>query len=425
MRSGGPMVGKCIRRFNCYGFESDQYDSCKEQIAAENWKSARILNHILMVMMFVYAILSLSGVINRSFAPCYELCLVYTILVEVQFAMPHHRKTGNVRAARIDIGSACAGLMFFGIVASIVDPHQVATSFLVMQTLVALFLNYSLGYLMLFELGCMLIFDISSYLVKAPAIASGDVLNAFSFFLVCGFIAYFFHRERIHHYLISNHYHFMANIDSLTGLLNHQYFFAEADRILSGMPDAEYVFAVIDIDHFKEINDRFGHQVGDYCIRAVATNMLWSLLQSAPESCTDVVNDLFPAGKQAFIDNPGASYECDYKWTNKGFDKAKVATGRIGGDEFAILLSGRDPMARVRLAAEAIRTVRLPDGSGITCSIGCVQIRESESAGAIYKCADDALYAAKKNGRNQIFAVDGQISQSAEEHCDEKDQTRV
>lgn len=178
------MVGKCIRRFNCYGFESDQYDSCKEQIAEENWKSARILNHILMVMMFVYAILSLSGVINRSFAPCYELCLVYTILVEVQFAMPHHRKTGNVRAARIDIGSACAGLMFFGIVASIVDPHQVATSFLVMQALVALFLNYSLGYLMLFELGCMLIFDISSYLVKAPAIVSWDVLNAFSFFLV-------------------------------------------------------------------------------------------------------------------------------------------------------------------------------------------------------------------------------------------------
>ena len=87
----GPMVGKCIRRFNCYGFESDQYDSCKEQIAAENWKSARILNHILMVMMFVYAILSLSGVINRSFAPCYELCLVYTCLL---YTSPSPRDRG-------------------------------------------------------------------------------------------------------------------------------------------------------------------------------------------------------------------------------------------------------------------------------------------------------------------------------------------
>ena len=63
----------------------EQYGSCRGLIAAENWKSARILNHILMVLMGIYAVLSLTGVINRSFAAYYGITLVYTVLVEVLF----------------------------------------------------------------------------------------------------------------------------------------------------------------------------------------------------------------------------------------------------------------------------------------------------------------------------------------------------
>ncbi len=396
------MNGKQLKRLNCYGFETEQYDSCRELIGEENWKSARILNHILMVMMGIYAVLSLLGVINQGFAPYYGAAFGYTVLVEILFLMPHHRDPGNARTACIDIGSACAGLMFFGIIASVADPSQVATSFLVMQTLVALFLNYSLGQLMLVELVYMLIFDASSYAVKAPGIAEGDMLNAFSFFLVSGFFAYFFHKERIHHYLISNHYHFMAHIDSLTGFLNHQYFFAETDRILAGGQAEDLVFAVIDIDHFKEINDRFGHLEGDYCIRAVTANMLWSLLHTAPDSCTDMIQVLFPEGKQAHIDNPDASYQDFYSWGSDRFEKAAAAVGRIGGDEFAMLVGGPDPMERVEQVENAIRTVILPDGSPITCSIGCVRIKARQGSKSVYKCADDALYEAKKNGRNQI-----------------------
>ena len=180
------MNGKQLKRLNCYGFEAEQYDSCRELIGEENWKSARILNHILMVMMGVYAVLSLLRVISQAFAPYYGISLGSTVLVEILFLMPNHRDPGNARSAGIDIGSACAGLMFFGIIASVADPSQVATSFLVMQTLVALFLNYSLGQLMLVELVYMLIFDASSYAFKAPGIAEGDVLNAFSFFRVPG-----------------------------------------------------------------------------------------------------------------------------------------------------------------------------------------------------------------------------------------------
>ena len=401
------MNGKHLHRLNYYGFEPEQYRSCRELIAGENWKSARMLIHILMVMMGIFALLSLLGVINRAFAPYYGTPLAYTVLLEARFLSPRHRDPGLARGAGVDIGFACAGLMLFGIIASIVDPVQVATSFLVMQTLAALFLNFSFGYLMLFEFASMLVFDISSYMVKAPAVVSGDVLNAFSFFLVSGFMGYFFHKERVHHYLINNHYHFLAHIDSLTGLLNHQYFFSETDRILGSAKAGNLVYAIVDIDHFKEINDRFGHLEGDHCIRAVATNMLWSLLHSAPDSCADLIGVLFPDGLQAGIDNPCIPYDDYYNWNHDRFDKAKAAVGRIGGDEFAVLVGGPDPMARVKQIEDAIRTITLPDGRKITCSVGCVQIAEHQSARSVYKRADDALYEAKRNGRDRMHIVDG------------------
>ena len=300
-----------------------------------------ILNHILMVLMGIYAVLSLAGVINRSFAAYYGITLVYTVLLELAY---------------------------------------------------------------------MLIFDISSYMIKPSAVASGDILNAFSFFLVAGFFAYFFHRERIRNYLKSNHYHFMAHIDGLTGVLNHQYFFAETDRILSSGHAGDLVFAVIDIDHFKNINDRFGHQAGDHCIRAVATSMIWTLLHTAPESCEDLIRTLFPEGLEAHIDHLDHVYDDYYYWGDDRFEKAKAAVGRIGGDEFAVFAGGPDPMDRVEKIKDAICAIELPDGRTITCSVGCVRVSENQSIKSVYKDADDALYAAKKNGRGRIVtAVGGEV----------------
>lgn len=396
------MKGKLLQRLNYYSYEPAQYHSCREQMAAENWKFARLLNHIMMVMMAIYALLSFFGALKHMYALYYGICLIYTVLVEILFWQPLHRDPKNAKQADIDIGSACAALMFFGIVASVVDPSQVATSFLVMQTLVTLFLNYSFGYLLLFEFVYMLIFDVSSYLVKSPAVFSGDVLNALSFFAVSGFIAYFFHKEKIRNDLINNHYHFLAHIDSLTRILNHQCFFAETDRVLGSNHAKDLVFAMIDIDHFKEINDRFGHQTGDYCIRAVTTHMLWTLLQTAPTSCADLIQVLFPEGIQAHIENPGISYREFYDFGYDKFETAEAALGRIGGDEFALLVGGPDPMGRMRQVEDAIRAISLPDGSNLTCSMGCVRVTGNPSSKSVYKSADEALYQAKEGGRNRI-----------------------
>jgi GGDEF domain-containing protein len=408
------MNRKRFERWNCYGLEPAQYRSCVEQIAAANWKSAREINRILMVMMGIYALLAMFRALPSVFALFYMISLGYTVLVELLLRILRRGKVENARVADIAIGLACAGLMLFGIFASIADPRQVATAFLVMQTLSALFLGYPFRRIVLFELVFMLVFVLSSFLAKKHAEAASDTLNALSFFLVAVFIAYSYHRERVRHYLVSNHDHLMAHVDSLTGLLNHQYFFEEAERILKNDRQGEFVFAMFDIDHFKEINDRMGHQVGDYCIRAVAVNMLWTLFRTSPESCEDLLEAIFPQGKQAQIDNPGAIYKDFYGWGNDRFEKAMAAAGRIGGDEFAVLAGGQNPMDRVRKIQDAIRTIRLPDGSAITCSVGCVRVNGCRSSQIVFKDADDALYEAKEKGRDRICTVTEEDGRSAQ-----------
>jgi len=159
-----------------------------------------------------------------------------------------------------------------------------------------------------------------------------------------------------------------AEIDALTGTMNRRTIdiwiertFAEAER--SGRP-VSVLF--IDLDHFKSVNDRFGHGCGDDCLRAVST-ALRSVLSDA---------DMF---------------------------------GRYGGEEFITVLPGRDG-AEARAVGERMRTavenceVR-HEGQRVrlTVSIGIAtrQRGEDTPAAAIAR-ADKALYAAKRQGRNCV-----------------------
>jgi diguanylate cyclase (GGDEF)-like protein len=122
----------------------------------------------------------------------------------------------------------------------------------------------------------------------------------------------------------------------------------------------------IDLDHFKQINDSFGHQAGDACLRAIIDPIHAELRQSD-------------------------------------------AIGRYGGEEFVVILSGADAAAAIPIAqriVERVSEVRV-DGFGtpisLTCSIG---IAASDTLGLwgepLLARADAAVYVAKRSGRNQI-----------------------
>lgn len=157
----------------------------------------------------------------------------------------------------------------------------------------------------------------------------------------------------------------LAETDALTGLANRRRFVAGLAAAVA-LPQP-VTLMMIDVDHFKTINDRFGHLAGDACLRAIARV---AADQAAPVS-------------------------------------ALVA--RIGGEEFGILLGGvgietaRDMAVAIRRALALVPWHMVhPELTGATVSIGLCAGEGPLDGTALHACADDALYAAKRNGRDRI-----------------------
>jgi len=162
----------------------------------------------------------------------------------------------------------------------------------------------------------------------------------------------------------------LAEVDSLTGLLNRRAFFARAQDICARSIAAGAMSAVmLDVDHFKRINDDYGHDVGDEALRALARTV---------------------AGTRAVV-------------------------GRLGGEELAILLEGSDLAAAVELAErlrENVAALRLKTEKGplsFTCSFGVSEWLQDDTIDRLLKRADLALYEAKHGGRNRVVAAEAGI----------------
>ncbi len=173
----------------------------------------------------------------------------------------------------------------------------------------------------------------------------------------------------------------IAEIDDLTGLLRRKAFFRRWEAILAACEKMNEDCGVIlvDIDHFKRINDTHGHPTGDEVLKKVA-----GLLKS--------------------------------------FESPNVVVSRLGGEEFAIAVRGSD--AEVLGVAEMIRrgaerlhgpvVGKTPGNSSAVASVewkctlsaGTASARkEGFVASALLKSADEALYRAKNSGRNQVCAA--------------------
>src|SRR5690606_15327969 len=160
----------------------------------------------------------------------------------------------------------------------------------------------------------------------------------------------------------------MAEVDMLTGISNRHHFSEMAHRVLAqclrtGEPAALVMF---DLDHFKQVNDRFGHAAGDWALKQVA--------QVCSALCRPV--DVF---------------------------------GRLGGEEFAILLPGLGLREGRRLAEDARARLTAIDSSAsgsrmnISASFGVTDTGLSGFGfNRLLSHADRALYRAKRGGRNQV-----------------------
>ncbi|KQM14760.1 GGDEF domain-containing protein [Novosphingobium sp. Leaf2] len=157
-----------------------------------------------------------------------------------------------------------------------------------------------------------------------------------------------------------------AERDPLTGIRNRRGFLDAAEQVLRSRGNA--VLAIIDIDRFKTINDDFGHDTGDALLRSLAKRIEDHLRRS------DIA-------------------------------------ARWGGEEFAVLLP-HTTLDEARLVMERLRaTVALDKGLGVedravTFSCGLAPVRSFAQLADATKQADEALYAAKNAGRNQVHVID-------------------
>jgi diguanylate cyclase (GGDEF)-like protein len=160
-----------------------------------------------------------------------------------------------------------------------------------------------------------------------------------------------------------------SGTDALTSLANRRRFDEtlriEANKAIA--TGALLVLLMVDIDHFKAVNDRYGHLAGDRVLKTVAQVLREQVRES------DLV-------------------------------------GRVGGEEFAILCAGIDPEGALRLA-ERVRAAVEETGIEyegrslqVTVSVGVAAQRADEewNTQTLYKDADDRLYSAKRSGRNRV-----------------------
>ncbi|MGE4421430.1 MAG: diguanylate cyclase [Pseudodesulfovibrio sp.] len=159
----------------------------------------------------------------------------------------------------------------------------------------------------------------------------------------------------------------MSTIDPLTGAHNRRFFMEKLDEEMErarryGTPLS---LLAIDIDHFKKVNDTYGHAVGD------------KVLQRCVDTCKQTL-------------------------------RASDAFGRLGGEEFMAILPfadqdmGHETAERLRAALSRCTE---GDGDGLpafTVSIGVVRLEGDDTAESLRKRADEALYRAKENGRNRV-----------------------
>ncbi|MBB5022677.1 GGDEF domain-containing response regulator [Desulfurispira natronophila] len=160
------------------------------------------------------------------------------------------------------------------------------------------------------------------------------------------------------------HFQEQAMRDPLTSILNRKFFIQELDREIARSRRYDHTFSLVmfDIDHFKAVNDCFGHQVGDYVIKEVV------MLVGSHLRRTDVF-------------------------------------GRYGGEEFIILLPETNQDGAMALAEKirhAISSHVFDFTEHLSCSFGVAEFDGEASSFDIIKRTDDALYQAKNTGRNRV-----------------------
>jgi diguanylate cyclase (GGDEF)-like protein len=163
----------------------------------------------------------------------------------------------------------------------------------------------------------------------------------------------------------------LAMRDDLTGVFNRRFLMEtiRSEKLRCERTGSQFTVGILDVDHFKNVNDKFGHIAGDQVLQAIAKTASEALRQT----------DFF---------------------------------GRYGGEEFALVLTGTEAEGamvtaeRVRKAIEELDFPGIDPAFKVTVSIGIAESLRGEDSELTFKRADEALYEAKEGGRNRCIIAE-------------------
>ncbi|MBN7808382.1 GGDEF domain-containing protein [Agrobacterium rosae] len=162
-------------------------------------------------------------------------------------------------------------------------------------------------------------------------------------------------------YAARERFRVLSNTDPLTGLRNRRSFLECLERALENQLSQSFFFAMIDIDDFKQINDRYGHDMGDAILCRLAS----------------LARECLPTGTEI---------------------------GRLGGEEFGVLLKSETPAdAHARLASLLFLSQQTEaDSVSLSFSAGLALVSPADSLSTLLRRADVGLYLAKRSGKSRI-----------------------
>lgn len=358
-----------IRNYICYcGIEKDEYNELKKDAYVSNFEVWRLLHCFMAAVFAALTVASLKVDLFAENLFFYLAALAYSVIAACLFLFVFDKKSV---IAQLMIYLSISLLFVFAALITRNNPGIPATTFIVFLLITPLFM-IDKPYFMAIELGAAsVVFLVWMKAVKPYEVWRIDVANIIMFSIIGFFIHVISNSIRIREFVLARKLRIQKDTDELTGLKNKGALTGEINKFLADETKDKGIMLLLDINHFKSVNDTYGHVVGDSVIKQFGV----------------------------FLDET--------------FGDGDIV-GRFGGDEFIVFIRNTDSAEAAESAAQRIiegaaKRVKLPDdGMTISVSVGAALYHGAEkNYSEIFKKADVALYKTKVD-RMLSFAFYGE-----------------
>lgn len=375
-------------KFNHYSYSFKDYYIGRKLIHLQDFERSSRFGLIFAIAMCLFALFSLAGVAPQDHLMRYVGMLFLILLLRLMCGFLVKRDHfDDYTISKMPCRIIGVVMLAFGIMESMGDTGVVATAILPLYVVCGvMYVDTMLS----FTLTCVLAqvcLTWTSFVLKDDSLAYGDLLNGFTFVVVAVSVHYVVQKERIAHCLavfevrkLRKETLMRATFDKLSGTLNRVTFSEINEKVLTGEHGPMAVF-LMDVDDFKGINDKYGHDRGDYAIETLGKVLKESI--SVPSFDVRNVVESISNSEGNFV-------------------------GRFGGDEFIVVIRENVTEENVRLMLERIlnnvRNIRISRESTLSVTIGAMMISaDQHDCRSVMIQADNALYEAKNAGKNRYL----------------------